>query len=334
MRWSSPGAYDISSLSTPLNALLSAGGITLRGSLRHLRHFRGRQLVEEVDAYDLLLHGIRGDLKNLENGDTLLVPPVGPQVSVDGMVRRPAVYELRGETTLSEALDLAGGVLPAAALRHIEVQRLEAHEKLTMLSVNLDESSDPPAVRRQLAALGVRDGDEVHVFPIAPYNTAAVYLQGHVLRPGRYAYTPGMRLADLVASYQDLLPEPAEHYAEIIRLREPDWRPVVESFDLAAALANPGPRLSWRHSIPFVSSAGMMWNQRRYSGCLGRCAPRVNIALRAKCICGTRFIRGGVAAGCSARFRATLPCPAGRVVQNLECESCAPPSTPTLWRMF
>ena len=194
----SPGAYDISSLSTPLNALFAAGGITRRGSLRHLRHFRGRQLVEEVDAYDLLLHGLRDDLKNLENGDTLLVPPVGPQVSVDGMVRRPAVYELRGETNLGEALDLAGGVLPAAALRHIEVQRLEAHEQRTMLSVNLDETADPQAVRRQLATFAVQDGDEVHIFPIAPYNTAAVYLQGHVLRPGRYAYTPGMRLTDLL----------------------------------------------------------------------------------------------------------------------------------------
>jgi protein involved in polysaccharide export with SLBB domain len=235
----SPGAYDISSLSTPLNALFAAGGVTTRGSLRLLRHARGRQLVEEVDVYDLLLHGIRGDLKNLENGDTLLVPPVGPQVTVDGMVRRPGLYELRGETNLAEALDLAGGVLPAAALRHIEVQRLEAHEKRTMLSVNLDVTSDPQAVRRQLATFAVRDGDEVHIFPIAPYNSAEVYLQGHVLRPGRYAYTPDMRIPDLVASYQDLLPEPAKHYAEIIRLRQPDWRPVVESFDLEAALANP-----------------------------------------------------------------------------------------------
>ena len=30
----SPGAYDISSLSTPLNALFAAGGVTTRGSLR------------------------------------------------------------------------------------------------------------------------------------------------------------------------------------------------------------------------------------------------------------------------------------------------------------
>jgi polysaccharide export outer membrane protein len=262
----SPGAYDISSLSTPLNALFAAGGITRRGSLRHLRHSRGNQLIEEVDAYDLLLHGLRGDLKNLENGDTLLVPPVGPQVSMDGMVRRPAVYELRGETNLSDALDLAGGVLPAAALRHIEVQRLEAHQTRTMLSVNLDETSDPQAVRRQLATFAVQDGDEVHVFPIAPYNTAAVYLQGHVLRPGRYAYTPGMRLTDLLASYQDLLPEPAEHYAEIISLHQPDWRPVVESVDLAAALANPSasPKLAALDTVRIfgrydLESAPIVW---------------------------------------------------------------------------
>ena len=262
----SPGAYDISSLSTPLNALFAAGGITPRGSLRHLRHSRGRQLVEEVDAYDLLLHGIRGDLRKLENGDTLLVPPVGAQVSVDGMVRRPAVYELRGETNIGEALDLAGGVLPAAALRHIEVERLEAHEKRTMLNVNLDDTSDPQAIHRQLATVGVRDGDQVHIFPIAPYNTAAVYLQGHVLRPGRYAYTPDMRLTDLVASYQDLLPEPAEHYAEIVRLRQPDWRPEVESFDLAAALENPSasPKLAPLDTVRIlgrydVESAPVFW---------------------------------------------------------------------------
>lgn len=108
----SPGAYDISSLSTPLNALWAAGGVTTRGSLRLVSHLRGRESVEQVDVYDLLLKGVRGNLKNLENGDTILVPPVGPQVTIDGMVRRPAIYELRGETNLAQALELAGGVLP------------------------------------------------------------------------------------------------------------------------------------------------------------------------------------------------------------------------------
>jgi polysaccharide export outer membrane protein len=235
----SPGAYDVSSLSTPLNALFVAGGVTPQGSLRRLEHYRGKQLVEEVDAYDLLLHGIRGDLQRLENGDSLMIPPLGPVVTVEGMVRRPAIYELRSEKTLLEVLDLSGGILPAAALRHIEVQRLVAHEKRTMLSVEISDTSDAEAVRAQMNGFPVQDGDEIHIFPIAPYNSASIYLQGHVLRPGRYSYKSEMKLTDLVTSYADLLPEPSTRYAEIIRLHAPDYHPVVETFDLATALEQP-----------------------------------------------------------------------------------------------
>ncbi|HLM81873.1 MAG TPA: SLBB domain-containing protein, partial [Terriglobales bacterium] len=197
----SPGAYDVSSLSTPLNALFVAGGVTSQGSLRRLQHYRGKQLIEEVDAYDLLLHGIRGDLQRIENGDSLMVPPLGPVVTVEGMVRRPAVYELRNEKTLIDVLDLAGGILPAAALRHIEVQRLVAHEKRTMVSIEIGDTSDSEAVRGQMSRFEVQDGDEIHIFPIAPYNSESIYLVGHVLRPGRYSYKPQMKLTDLVTSY-------------------------------------------------------------------------------------------------------------------------------------
>jgi polysaccharide biosynthesis/export protein len=233
---SEPGAYDISSLSTPLNALVSAGGITPRGSLRSLKHYRGRQLLEEVDAYDLLLRGVTPGAKKLENGDTLMVSPLGPQVTITGMVRRPAIYELHEEKTLADALDLAGGILPAATLKHVEVQRLEAHEKRTMLSLDLSGDGGGEA---QLTSFKIRDGDEIHIFPIAPYNQDTIYLQGHVLRPGKYSYHQGIKLTDIVTSYKDLLPEPAAHYAEIIRLSSPDFRPNVVSFDLAAALNDP-----------------------------------------------------------------------------------------------
>ena len=234
-----PGAYDISSLSTPLNALFAAGGVTSRGSLRKLQHFRGKQLIEEVDAYDLLLHGVGSDLQRLENGDSLLVPSLGAQVTVTGMVRRPAIYELRGESSLADALDLAGGILPAAALQHIEVQRLEAHEKRTMLNLDLPQMAASDEVAKQLSAFKIQDGDQIHIFPIAPYNESAIYLQGHVLRPGRYSYKDGMKFTDVVTSYADLLPEPAGRYAEIVRLNAPDFHPSVESFNLEAAMANP-----------------------------------------------------------------------------------------------
>ena len=234
-----PGAYDISSLSTPLNALFSANGPTERGSLRNVRHYRGKDLIQEVDLYDLLLHGVRSDLRRLESGDTVQVLPLGPQITIEGMVRRPAVYELKGEKTLAEALELAGGILPTAALRHIEVQRVVDHEKRTMLDLDLPKGEDPTSVSSQFNSFLIHDGDVVHVFPIAPYNQDAVYLQGHVLRPGRYSYQEGMKLTDLISSYKDLLPEPSAQYAEIVRLNPPDFHPSVEGFNLAKAFESP-----------------------------------------------------------------------------------------------
>ena len=201
-----PGAYDLSSLSSAINVLVAAGGVTERGSLRTIKHYRGKQLIEVIDAYDLLLRGVGLDQKRFESGDSLLVPPVGAQVRIEGMVRRPAVYELRGGMNLEEALDLAGGILPAAALKHVEVERLVAHENRTMISLNLSENAADKDSNSQLSTFRVQDGDRIHIFPIAPYNDQAIYLQGHVLRPGRYSYKSGMRVTDLITSYTDLLP--------------------------------------------------------------------------------------------------------------------------------
>jgi len=235
----SPGAYDISSLSTPLNALFIAGGPSVRGSLRILKHYRGTQLVQTVDVYDLLLHGVKKNIERLENGDTVQVPPIGPEVTIEGMVRRPAIYELQDEKNLASVLELAGGLLPAAALRHIEVQRLIAHEKQTMLSLDIPDDADAPEITKRLESFEIRDGDRIRIYPIAPYNQDTIYLQGHVARPGRYSYHADMRVTDVISSYKDVLPEPAAQYAEIIRLNAPDFRPSVESFSLSDALANP-----------------------------------------------------------------------------------------------
>jgi polysaccharide biosynthesis/export protein len=235
-----PGAYELSALSSPLNALVAAGGLNPEGSLRSIKHYRGKQLLEIVDAYDLLLEGVRPEQKKLEDGDSLLVPPVGPQVTIEGMVRRPAIYEIQEKTSLEEALELAGGVLPAAALKHVEVERLVAHENRTMFSLDLSEKVGNATDDSLLRSFQVQDGDRIHIFPIAPYNQQAIYLEGHVLRPGRYSYKEGMTLKDLIASYSDLLPEPAGEYAEIIRLNAPDFRPTVESFNLSSALSGTG----------------------------------------------------------------------------------------------
>ena len=232
-----PGAYDVSSMSTPLNALFDAGGPTSRGSLRILKHYRGKQLVQEVDVYDLLLHGVRSGVQRLETGDTILVPPIGPEVTVIGMVRRPAIYEVKGEKSLAEVLELAGGVLPSGTLRHIDVERLQAHESRTMLALDVPEANNQEAVTKALEDFNIQDGDKVKISPIISFADKSVYLDGHVFRPGKYAYRDGMKVTDLVKSYKDVMPEPYEAHAEIIRLKLPDYSPEVLAFNLGDALS-------------------------------------------------------------------------------------------------
>jgi protein involved in polysaccharide export with SLBB domain len=231
------GAYDVSSLSTPLNALYLAGGPTSGGSLRILRHYRGNKLVQEVDVYDLLLHGIRGDVQRLQAGDTIQVPPLKGEVTIEGMVRRPAIYELNGEKGLAEVLELAGGVLPSGTLRHVDVERVESHESRTMLRLDIPETDSDASVNKALEDFAVQDGDKIKITPILPYADKTVYLDGHVSRPGKFAYTDGMKVTDLIKSYKDLLPEPSITHAEIIRLGQPDFAPEVLTFNLGDALA-------------------------------------------------------------------------------------------------
>jgi protein involved in polysaccharide export with SLBB domain len=238
-----PGAYDVSSLSTPLNAIYEAGGPTGVGSLRIVRHYRGQQLIREVDLYSFLLHGVRMDDERLQAGDTLLIPPAGPQVAIFGMVRRPAIYELKGDSTLKEVLDDAGGVTVAAALDHITVERIDANKQRETVTLESPSSGTPASAVERIASFSVKDGDRVHVASILPYSERAIYVEGHVVRPGKFSYRDGMQLSDVIHSYQDLLPEPATQ-GEIVRLVAPDFHPETIQFDLADALiGNTNPSL-------------------------------------------------------------------------------------------
>ena len=56
-----------------------------------------------------------------------------------------------------------------------------------------------------------------------------------MVRPGRHPYREGMRLSDVLKSYQDLLPEPAAQ-GEIVRLVPPDLHAQTIEFDVPEAL--------------------------------------------------------------------------------------------------
>jgi polysaccharide biosynthesis/export protein len=229
-----PGAYEVSSLASPLSALYASGGPTSVGSLRILKHYRGKQLLGTVDLYDFLLRGVQNGEERLQGGDTLVVPAVGPQVSIWGAVKRPAIYELKGQTALGALLEDAGGATVAASFQNISVERIIPNQGRETISVGSTEKDE-----ETISNFELKDGDRIHVAPIAPYSASVVYVEGHVVRPGRHPFRDGMRLTDVLNSYQDLLPEPAT-MGEIVRLVPPDLHVQTIEFNLADLLIGNG----------------------------------------------------------------------------------------------
>jgi protein involved in polysaccharide export with SLBB domain len=145
------------------------------------------------------------------------------------------MYELKGETTLAEVLDDAGGATVSAALGHIVIDRIDANHQRETVSLSLPAASDSESARAAIASFAVHDGDRVHVSAILPYSQRVVYMDGHVVRPGRKPYRDGMQLSDVLHSYQDLLPEPADR-GEIVRLMPPDLHPETIDFNVPDVL--------------------------------------------------------------------------------------------------
>jgi|GEM_PF-333892 len=237
-----PGAYELSAQSTVISALYAAGGPTAVGSLRVLRHYRGTLLLGEIDLYDFLLHGTQSE-ERLQSGDTLLVPPAGPQVAVSGAIRRPAIYELKGKTTLASVLEDAGSPTVIAALTHLTVERVQPNMQRETIDLALQDGNSQEQTHAAIERFVVQDGDAVHVVPIEAYSQRVVYREGHVLHPGRVAWHDGMRLRDVIPSYRDMLPEPADR-GEIVRLVPPDLHVETVEFSVADVMVgNDNPAL-------------------------------------------------------------------------------------------
>ncbi len=227
-----PGSYTVSGLSTITSALYASGGIKTTGSLRDVQLKRRGSVVRRLDLYDLLLRGDTSQDAKLQSGDVIFIPPVGPTAAIDGEVRRPAIYELRGNTPLSALISLAGGFTPEADERRVTVVRRGDDQRLVAVDV--------PQTSAQGRAERLRNGDSIRVGRVRPTLDAGVVLEGHVFRPGAVAWREGLRLTQLIPSVDELKPNADLGYVLIRREMPQDRRLVVLSADLGAALRAPG----------------------------------------------------------------------------------------------
>lgn len=231
-----PGDYNLSSLSTLINALSAAGGPLKSGTLRHVQVKRGGKLVETVDLYDFFLSGDKSKDIRLHSGDTVFVPVIGKVATVAGNVKRPAIYELNGEKSLRDLVELAGGFLSTGYLQRVQISRVEAHQKNLVADFDLDPKTAGKTQQQNLESIKIQDMDVVKVFPIDTTLRGHVRLVGYALRPGDYALLPGMRLSQLLVK-DNLLPEYYDNAVKITRLYGADLHPESLYINLGKALS-------------------------------------------------------------------------------------------------
>jgi len=226
-----PGSYVVSSLATISSALYHSGGISEIGSLRNIQLKRSGKIVARLDLYDLLIEGdTSGDVR-LQPGDVILVPPVGPTVGVGGAVRRPAIYELRGEASISKVIELAGGPKPVAYPAASRIERIDSSDRRTVVSIDVESSAG--------AATKVLDGDTIFVPEVLARLEDSVELEGHVHRPGAYEFRSGMRLTDLLPSADYIMPNADTGYV-LIRREDEQNEATIISANLRKAWLHPG----------------------------------------------------------------------------------------------
>ena len=226
-----PGSYTISGLATITSALYAAGGAKIAGSLRNIQLKRNGALVRQLDLYDLLIRGDTTDDAKLLQGDVIAIPAVGSTVGIDGEVRRPAIYEIKSESTVADLLSLAGGLTPEADRSNAMLTRIDADQHRVVVPVDLTAGAKTEPLL---------NGDLVRVMRLRPTLDSGVLVQGHLYTPGAFAYHQGMRLSSVIHSVDELRPDADIHYLLIRRELPPDRRISVLSADLAAALKAPG----------------------------------------------------------------------------------------------
>lgn len=235
-----PGTYQVSSLSSALTALSVAGGPAKTGSLRQVKVLRRGLEVATIDFYDFFRHGNNAKDVRLQSGDTIFVPVASALVGVAGNVRRPAIFELKQGETLADVLEMAGGTVSTAYLQKVRIERVEDHNRKVVMDVNLESNIEGEV---EALTFELQDRDLVVVAPIAGAGNY-VKLGGYVARAGEYQLSDGMRLADLLVPYDNLLPGYHPRAAQIIRRMPPEYRPEIMTVDLKQALAqHPGHNL-------------------------------------------------------------------------------------------
>ncbi len=180
-----PGVYTLTGNSNILHALTMAGGVNEYGSYRVINLVRNGEVLETLDIYDILIDGNYSLKKRLRSGDVVFVESRKKTITIDGAVRRPAIYEVKDGEYLDSVIRYSNGIKQTADLQNISLERM------------LDGSLKSIPIRNisQFNSIEPIEGDLIYVREYA-YRTASI--SGAVYKPGKYTMAAGETIEDLI----------------------------------------------------------------------------------------------------------------------------------------
>ncbi|MDP7260850.1 MAG: SLBB domain-containing protein, partial [archaeon] len=191
-----PGAYSVNPSTTLFTSLYYFKGLTTLGSLRDVRLVRGGKQVGRIDLYDYLLTGKPTNDVRLQLDDVIFIPPRGKTVSIQGEIKREAIYELKKGETLEDLITIAGGLKTTAYLDRAQVDRIvpfEERAEVGMERILMDVDLNDILYRDMDFAM--KDGDQVQLFSVLDIRQNVVVITGaSVGRPGIYDLGDSLRL--------------------------------------------------------------------------------------------------------------------------------------------
>jgi polysaccharide biosynthesis/export protein len=236
-----PGTYTLSSFSTLYNALYLVGGPNKKGSYRNIKLIRNNREESIIDVYEFLSRGIKVGDNLLKDQDVIYVPMAEKKIYIEGEVKREAIYELKINETLKEALGYAGGFSEQAYTSKISITRNTAKER-QLLTVN-GETPDMYALY---------NGDHIQVGAILERYENKVEILGAVFRPEAYALTDSMKtVKDLIKVADGLREDAFLDRALLVRERE-NLDPEIQAINLREIFTNKTEDVSLRKNDKLI----------------------------------------------------------------------------------
>lgn len=215
-----PGAYYLSKTDTLLEVISRAGGVSQdagqeiilvrpkqAGSLQEPARLdnKDNQLIR-VDLQALLAGDVSKNLP-VQNNDTVYVPKTS-LFSVFGEVRKPGSYPLEKDTSLLEAISIAGGPTQDADPQKLELLRTEdgIQQKIVLNMKQLLEAGQGNP------EYFIRDGDVIYQ-PRAEF----FFVMGEVKKPGSYKLEEGMTVTKAISIAGGFTDKASKGKVQIIR---------------------------------------------------------------------------------------------------------------------